>query len=209
MGIWMELPFSHYFWYQCNAPYHCCIDLQVPGTKTVHEEQLEMVQSAWCVSLCFFCVCGCQNRGLLSWQYVARPYVCLYVYIYMHVFTQTEWVDMCSCTLHVYICIMISLHVSQIGAFTPFQHATSLSNICSWRVWYLVDRWITMNRRNNVVQTCWNIETTRTQETNLKILACPIEPICRRVLWCFQMRWFYCHLKLAYMRDWQCSTGKR
>ena len=62
------------------APYHCCVDLQVPGTKTVHEEQLAMVQSARCVSLCFFCVNGCQYRVLLSWQYVARPYVCSYVY---------------------------------------------------------------------------------------------------------------------------------
>ena len=31
-----------------------------------------------------------------------------------------------------------------------------------------------------------------TQQTILRILACPIDSICRCVLWRFQMKWFYC-----------------
>ena len=139
----MELPCSHHSWYPCitflgsmysvvskNVPYHCCIDLRLPGAKDVHEEQLAMGISMVCA--CFF-LCRWMPIQSTSFVAICGTAICSYVYAFIYAKRMSKYV---TCTSHVHI---IYIYASLLACMypklapTPIQHATI-------RAWYLVDR---------------------------------------------------------------------
>ena len=105
-----------------NVPYHCCIDLRLPGAKNVHEEQLAMGISMVCA-----CFVLCRWMPIQSTSFVAICGTAICLYVFAFICTIREWVNMCTCTSHVHI---IYIYASLLACMypklvpTPIQHAT-------------------------------------------------------------------------------------